>query len=154
MTRKTWDTGNLFAVPLADGTWTCGQVVGREAEVLNSVTCAFYRSRYGSPDSATISAVPDESNLIAVLFTTKDLLTRRTWKVVGNHPVSVPRAFFPHEDSRAQGWVGAKVIGSGIVQHFLNAFFGLERWDQMKDAHYFDRLLLRPELNPFRGVGA
>ena len=148
MRRKTWDVGNMFAVPLADGSYALAQVVGREAEVLNSITCAFYRTRVDAAALGTVKEVPNERDLIAVQFITKDLLTRRVWKVLGNYPVTLPRSVFPHEDKRNQRWIGAKMIGSGNMVHFLNAYFGLERWDQMKDPYYFDKLLLRPDLRP------
>ena len=148
MARKTWDVGNLFAIPLTDGGYSLGQVLGREGQVLNSITCAFYKTRLSASDLRSVQAVPDPDDLIAVQFITKDLLTRRVWKVLGNFPVTLPRAVLPHEDKREQGWIGAKVIGSGIMVHFLNAWFGLEPWDQMHDPNYFDQLLLRPGLRP------
>ena len=148
MGRKAWEVGNLFAVPLADGSHVCGQVVGHEPQVLNSITCAFYRTRVPAGQPLSFQHLPGHSELIAVQFTTKDLLTRRVWKVVGNQPVTLPSQLFPHEDKRGQSWVGAVVVGSGNMVHFLNAFFGLEPWNQMKDPQYFDRLLLRPDLKP------
>jgi hypothetical protein len=148
MARKTWETGNLFAVPLADGSFSLGQVVGREPQVLNSITCAFYRTRVAPSALESVTTVPDNRDLIAVQFTTKDLLTNRLWKVLANYPVTTPPSAFPHEDKRAGQWVGATVVGSGIIVHFLNAFFGLEPWHQMKDPHYFDHLLLRSDLKP------
>jgi hypothetical protein len=146
--RKKWETGNLFAVPLADGSYALAQVVGREKAVLNSVTCAFYRTRVRAQALSSLQGVPDQSELIAVQFTTKDLLTSGVWEVLGNYAVTLPRDLLPHEDKRSQGWVGATVVGSGIMAHFLNAFFGLEPWNQMKEPNYFDRLLLRPSLRP------
>jgi hypothetical protein len=149
MARKTWDIGNLFSVPLIDGSHALGQVVGREAEVLNSITCVFFRNRIGGDALTEVKGPPDCSDAIAVQFVTKDLLTRRIWKVLGDFAVCLPLDAFPHEDKRNSGWIGARVIGSGIVEHFLNAYFGLEPWTQMKDPAYFDRLLLRPDLRPF-----
>lgn len=148
MARKTWDIGNVFAVPLNDGSYALGQVVGREAQVLNSITCVFFRTRLREADLTSVRAAPDVDEVLAVQFITKDLLTRRVWKVLGTFPVLIPRELFPHEDKRTHGWIGATVIGSQIIVHFLNAWFGLERWDQMHDPRYFDSLLLRPELRP------
>ena len=148
MRRNTWDIGNLFAVPLSDGSSCLGQIVGREAQMLNSITCAFYRTRVDSAAIESPQGVPDQQDLIAVQFTTKDLLTRRIWKVLGNFPVTLPQSLFPHEDKRAQNWMGATMVGSGNIDHFLNAYFGLEPWDQMHDPEYFDSLLLLPASRP------
>ena len=46
------------------------------------------------------------------------------------------------------GWVGAKVIGSGNVNKFMNAYFGLSLWDDWHDPTYLDRLLVSPEKRP------
>lgn len=46
--------------------------------------------------------------------------------------------------------MGAKVIGSGNVERFLNAFYALTPWDQMKDPNYFDKFLLTSEHRPLR----
>jgi hypothetical protein len=146
--RKTWDIGNLFAVPLSDGSYSLGQVVGREAEMLNSITCAFYRTRVNRAAIESPRGVPDQKDLIAVQFTTQDLLTRRIWKVLGNFPVTLPQSLFPHEDKRGQNWIGATLVGSGNIVHFLNAYFGLEPWDQMRDPEYFDGLLLHQGARP------
>jgi hypothetical protein len=146
MRRKTWDAGNLFAIQLADGSYVLGQVVSVEPQLLDAVTCAFFRTRVDGPGLGSVTGPPDFEQAVAVQFVTKDLLASRVWKVLGNYPVTVPSRALPHEDKRASGWVGARIIGSGIITHFLNALFGLESWTQMKDPAYFDGLLLRPEL--------
>ena len=107
MRGKTWDIGNLFSVPLIDGSYALGQVVGCEAEVLNSITCAFFRNRIDSIALVEIKGPPDCSDAIAVQFVTKDLLTRRRWKVLGNFAVALQGDAFPHEDKRDSGWIGA-----------------------------------------------
>ena len=152
MAPKPLDIGTLFAVPLRDSTYALGQVVGREPALIDSVTCAFYRIRIASEPLASTAQLPSSDDLIAVHFVTKDLLTKRVWKVIGKFPVALAPELFPHEDKRSRGWVGARVIGSGIIVHFLNAYFGLEPWFQMQDPHYFDHLLLRPDMRP-EGLG-
>jgi hypothetical protein len=64
--RKTTDVGTVFAVPLSDGTFGLGQVVGREAQFFNSITVALYSRRLIEPelDSVT-SPPPDEKDLIS-----------------------------------------------------------------------------------------
>ena len=143
---KPTDIGTVFAVPLSDGSSVLGQVVGEQREVLNSVTCAFFNHR----TSSTSSDVPDLVTLhpIAIQFITRDLLNKRVWKPLDVRKVTVDKNLFPFEETRSKGWVGAKMIGSGIIINFLEAFFGLRPWDMMKDPAYFDRLLVSPELKP------
>jgi hypothetical protein len=154
--RKTWDTGNVFAVPLCDGTFTVGQVIGLEAP-LNSITVALYRTRHTEASLTRFTGLPTIEDLLALQFTTKDALTRRRWRVLGNHPVPVHPYPNPYEHLREHGWVGAKVVGSGNLVNFLEAYFRLSPWDQMLDPTYFDRLLVHPSLKPsnvvLRGPG-
>jgi hypothetical protein len=85
--------------------------------------------------------VPDDGELIAIQFTTKDSLTKRLWKVLGAHPVELPQHLFPHEDKRAQKWIGATMVGSGSMVNLLNAYFGLVPWNVMFEEDYYDHLL-------------
>ena len=40
--QKNWHLGDLFLVPLIDGSSVVGQIVGQERNVLNSVSCVFF----------------------------------------------------------------------------------------------------------------
>jgi hypothetical protein len=46
------------------------------------------------------------------------------------------------------GFVGASVHGSGILNEFVNAFYGLTPWDDWHDPYYLDHLLVSPEKKP------
>jgi hypothetical protein len=82
------------------------------------------------------------------VFSTRDLLDDGVWPVVGNRPVAVPKKLFLWEHTRSSGWVGAKVIGSGIPNELLDAFRGLAPWDAYKDPAYLDGLLVSPAKKP------
>lgn len=146
--RQHWRIGDWFKVPLSDGRAVIGRVVAQEREVLNSVTCAFYSVTIDSGDEPGGIASCDDDRLVACLFTTRDLIGSGTWKVIGHTDQRFGECFLPFEEKRKQGWVGAKVIGSAIVENFLNAFFGLLPWNSMADPNYFDRLLLHPSKKP------
>jgi len=47
------------------------------------------------------------------------------WVRVGNSDAYIPDSDFPYKDTIYNGWVGAKVIGSGIITSFLSAFYKL-----------------------------
>jgi len=146
--RQKWKVGDLFKIPLADGTASLGHIVARDDQMLNSVTCAFYDikvPRTCPPDAAPL---PDDGALIACLFTTHDLLNRGVWVVIGSAPVHLPREHLPYEDCRKRGWVGAKMHGSGIVRQFLDAYYRLAPWDDWADPAYLDRLLISPAKRP------
>jgi hypothetical protein len=62
----------------------------------------------------------------------------------------VARSDFPYEHLRKSGWVGAKIRGAGVVEEFINAFYGLLPWDSRYDPEYFDKLLISPAKRPSR----
>lgn len=141
---QAWEVGNVFQIPLGDGTSVGGQVVGYEAQVLNSVSIAVFDVRT-SNDS--LAELPVEK-LIAVLFTTRDMLDSGGWKVAGALPISISREQLPFESTRSNGFIGAKVIGSANVSKFAKAFYGLLPWELFADPDYFDKLLVRGVKRP------
>ena len=144
MKRQRPEIGDVFSIQLMDGEFATGQVVGREREVLNSITCAFFSAKHTRPSSTLNEA----GSLISCLFITSDLLRRGKWTIEGNDVISVPQEIQPYEHLRSSGWVGAKVIGSGIVERFLNAFHGLDYWDVWADPNYLDSLLICQNVKP------
>lgn len=150
MPRQVPNVGDAFLVPLDDATGCLGQIVEIEREVLNSVTAAFFGLRLPSPPSETELADLVASAPIACLFVTRDLFNAGLWARVGRAPVRLEDSLLPHRDARRRAWVGARVIGSGIVEKFLNAYFGLREWDEMNDPKYYSKLLLPGVVGPAR----
>lgn len=148
LTKQKWTAGDIFAVPLSDGSSIIGQVLAHEPEAMNSVACAFF----DAPPDADAATTTDPLNAFSVLLVTRDALDKGGWKIIGHESVSLPRAKFPHESLRPKGFVGAKVVGSGIVAKFLHAFRGLSPWDAMADQDYFDNLLTDSAKRPARLV--
>ena len=146
--RQRWQVGDLFKIALSDGSAALGHIVAREAEVLNSVTCALFDIKVPESCPPECPPFPGEEALIACLFTTHDLLNRGTWPIIGQVASQLPISCFPFEDCRKKGWVGAKVIGSGNVRTFLDAFYRLAPWDDWADPNYLDRLLISPQKKP------
>ncbi len=140
--------GDTFIVPLAASSVAPGHIVAREAEALNSVTCAFYDQRLRNPTTRDVSSCLTADRLIACLFTTRDLLDRGSWRILGHESPNIPKNLLPNEHTRRKGWVGAKIIGSGNVEEFLNAFHCLVPWDHWADPLYLDRLLIHPSKKP------
>jgi hypothetical protein len=144
--RQQWRVGDVFLVPTRDTQAVLAQVVGQEAGVLNSATCAFFDQRI--PRASEWTGILPVQKVFSVLFVTRDLLDSGAWRVLGHQPVRVPREMFPYENLRDAGFVGAKVIGSGIVMEFLDAFYRLVPWDDWKDPHYLDGLLISAAKKP------
>ena len=146
--KVEWSVGDLFLVRTADGQHVLGQIVGCEPSVLNSVSVAFFDQRFPSPEVASAGAEPDPSKAFSIVFSTRDLLDSGVWGVIGRREVGIPRSLLPFESLRANGFVGAKVIGSGNLITLLNAYYGLAPWDSFHDPEYLDRLLVNPAAKP------
>jgi len=142
------DIGNIFGVPLSNGNFVIGQIVGRETDVLNSVTCAFYSKQVDIVQKNENGVSISNEDLISVQFVTPDQIKNKNWKILGNIKVTIPKKFMPYENTRKHGWVGAKVIGSGIMCKFIEAYFGYDYWDQMHDPDYFTKLLIETKPIP------
>lgn len=146
--KQNWTVGDVFLVKTNDGKSVIGQIVAQEQHVLNCVSCAFFDWRISEePEIMGLQTLPLKK-MFSILFVTRDLLDNGVWRIVGHLPVIVPKELFPYENLRQGGFVGAKVIGSGIINEFLNAYYALTPWDDWKDPEYLDKLLLSPDKKP------
>jgi immunity protein 26 of polymorphic toxin system len=147
--RQAWSVGDIFTIQLKDGQHGLGQVVSQERRLLNSVGVAVFDCRVPSSAAASVTE-PMVASAFAILFTTRDLPDSGAWRVVATGAVRLPKHLLPYEDLRASGFVGAKVVGSGILTKLFNAFYALAPWDDWHDPHYLDGLLLSPDKKPHR----
>lgn len=145
--RTKWKVGDIFVVPQTDGESSIGQIVGQEPDALNSVICAFYDFRL-QPNREMPNALPAE-RVISILFVTRDLLDSGDWSIIGHtEPANLRLISASLEDSKQKKFVGVKIIGSGNVIRFLNAYFGLAPWDDWSDPNYLDGFLISPDKKP------
>lgn len=78
--KQKWDIGSVFLLPLEDGDSCIGQVIGREAHVLNSAVIALFDFK-GAWAHGNIPSLGLDG-LFSALFVTRDLLDSGRWKVV------------------------------------------------------------------------
>jgi hypothetical protein len=144
--KQKWQAGENFLVPLKDGTFAQGQVVISAMEAMNSALCVFSSARYH--EKPLFLHAPKLEDSIAVLFVTRDWLDSGRWQVVSNEPNVWSADYINFDTLEEKGFVGSKIIGSAIVENFLNAFHCLEPWNDFHDPRYLDGLLLSPNLKP------
>lgn len=143
--KQKWGIGDVFLVPLSDKTYTVGQVIGIEKEALNSAICGFSLVKVEDKQTAFTFSSDD---FISVLFVTTDLLDSGDWPIVSNlEPVNVYN-YFDIDRLRAEGFIGVKVTGSGIVIKFMDACFGYYPWNGFYQSNYLDQFLLSPDKKP------
>ena len=148
MPKQVPKAGDLFLVPLDDGTSVVGQVLETAPIVMNSITCAFFDRRLSALDSAPVADAFTKSSVLSCQFVTRDAFGRGRWIRIGNGPPALTEEDLPFRETARGGWVGAKVVGSGIMASFLNAYFGLRDWREMKDPTYYDQLLFGARSGP------
>jgi hypothetical protein len=146
--KQSWKIGDAFSVETEDGRNVLGQIVGQEPRALNSVTVVFFDFRFERGYQLTSCEGLQADNIFSAVFTTRDLLDSGVWKIIGHFPIDIPQELRPNESLRDKGFVGAKVIGSGVITEFLNAFYALRPWDDWKKPDYLDSLLVGPEKKP------
>jgi hypothetical protein len=141
LARQIPKVGDVFTVPLDDGSHTLGQVVETDPILMNSITCVFYDARSFDVQIDILEAL-GEVNPIACQFVTRDQFNKGKWRRIGRVTPTFSQKQYPYRETRKNGWIGAKVIGSGIINDFLSAFYGLRDWEEMKDPKYYSTLML------------
>jgi len=145
--KRAWSIGDIFCIPLSDGTYSIGQVVGQEPEALNSVICVFFSRRLGTVP-IQLDGQLSERELLSVLFVTRDLLDSGDWQVFCRTEPFPIRKYINVSALKAAGFVGVDIIGSGIVMKFLNAYHNLYPWNGFYEPDYLDRLLVSADKKP------
>ena len=145
--RQIATVGDVFLVPLSDGRFVVGQVLETRPILMNSITCAFFDKPISRAEEAVFPLLRD--SVVACQFVTRDSFVKGRWpRIRRAAPPLIPQADLPYRNTEASGWIGAKVIGSEIIVKFLDAYFGLGDWTEMKDPAYYERLLFKGRRPP------
>ncbi len=144
--KQTYAIGDVFFIRLDDGDVVPGQVIGQEGAALNSVTIALFDRK--GPLEGIASQELDPDAIFSMLFVTRDLLDEGEWPVVAHRASMVPAERRPYEDLRGKGFIGARIRGSGNVESFVNAFYGLQLWDDWYDPNTLDDYLVSIDKKP------
>ncbi len=139
MRQKIAD-GDVFLIPLADGTFSIGQVIRAKTGVMGSTICALFNLRGDRP--RIDAGLLDPALIVAVQFVTSESLKKGQWPIARNESVTFEvNDYLRVAELEAKAWVGARVIGSAIIDSLMNAWFGLRPWDDWHDPGYLDKLL-------------
>ncbi|WP_330986332.1 MULTISPECIES: Imm26 family immunity protein [Enterobacterales] len=145
--KQSWGVGDMFTVPLSDGTYCIGKVVGFEPEALNSTICAFYAHHVVKKPDSEINLTDNE--LISVLFVTRDLLDSGDWEVFTKCCNEFPLGNYINlRELRDKKYIGVRSIGSGNIIELFNAYYSLAPWNAFYDPNYLDSLLVSPDKKP------
>ena len=129
--KKTWSVGDVFTIPLSDGSYGFGQILFEKYKI--GVNCALFE--YKSPTMDKPVKEICRTKLISTLDTTSNLLDNFHWKVMGSlKPVAEVKAF------------GSTSYSPNALDHLLEAYFGLAPWNDSKKENYYDEMLLPGKL--------
>jgi len=144
--KQQWGIGDVFIVPQKDGMWSIGQVL--DLMMPNVVTCAFYDIRCSS-DCLDVRLPLPFDKVISSLTVPRWNLDLGAWKVIiRGQPVMLEKKYWANEQFRQRDWVGSHTYTPPVVEGFLNAFYGLEPWDDYYDPNILDSLLISPDKKP------
>jgi hypothetical protein len=137
---KEWQTGDVFSIPLLNGTFAFGQVLDKKY-----CTCALFNLQ---SDNSTL---PQEQfkrlQPISILHLSNgDLLNNGHWNILYNQTVTLN----PNSGSGGRfGDIGSSSHGQcGAMTDLANAYWGLEPWNVLYREGYYDELLLKGLTRP------
>ena len=137
---KEWNTGDVFAIPLTDKSFSFGQVLDKKY-----CTCVLFDIR---SDNAVLN-VSEFKRLkpISILHLSNgDLLNSGQWQILFNENVTLN----PSSGSGGKfGTVGASSYGQcGAMTDLADAYWGLTPWNVLYDENYYDKILLKGITRP------
>ena len=131
---KPWCLGDVFAVPLSDGSNAFGQVLWSPAEV-KAPTCALFEHR--APEANADLEEVLTSRTLSITHESSEPLDAGRWSVIGRHDVIDDPFGGP---CSKPGEVGA--IHSNTLESLAHAWWGLFPWNSWYKANYLDFYLL------------
>ena len=146
---RRWNVGDVFAVPLIDGSLGFGQVLWEQdfaaGSGLRAPTCALFELHASAAPGDLDEVVT--SRTIAILHEPSRALDSARWQVLGNRPP----ANAPFSGPCGQpGKVGA--VSGDHLEQLANAYHGLAPWNAYYKDDYLDFYLLPGITRPASAV--
>jgi Immunity protein 26 len=127
--KQKWKVGDVFQIPLENGTYAFGQVVWKSDT--NPVCGLLDINKTDVPTLEEIIRNP----FISILSLTPNSLDNHSWKVFGSMDVSVQKKDVPRKFKTTD-------FTSGILEELANAFYGVTPWNVSAEEDFFDQILL------------
>lgn len=147
--RVKWEFGDIFAVPLTDGSFGACQAA---YDVMpHVVDCAFFSLRFHTLPVQAPAVTPED--VIALLAVWKNPLKNGSWPKIGHASPVLPASSFPNQllIQKANG-VGVKHSNEPLIEGFLSAWHALQPWNTLYEEDYYDKLLAPGVVRPANAV--
>lgn len=142
---KPWDTGDVFIVPLNDGSYTIGQVLSKK-----HCTCVVYDFRTLTQPTITKAEFKVLKPISILHLSNGDLLNNGHWGILLNEKVTL------NSDSGHGGRFGEigslSYGGCGVLSDLADAYWGLTPWNTLYEEDYYDKMLLKNVSRPNTAV--
>jgi hypothetical protein len=136
--------GNLFAIPLLDGSRAVGQLVER-ISFPGAALCAFYSYRLFPDAQANRSLDMRASEVISIQFVPIRPIEKCEWEVIGQLQPTNGHLRPDRDALRLANYVGMTVPNTNMMEAFLNAFHGLSPWEIGSDKDFLRCLSIKYE---------
>ncbi|WP_066073431.1 Imm26 family immunity protein [Neobacillus soli] len=127
--KQKWKVGDIFQIPLEDGTYAFGQIVWKN--YTQPVCGLFDINKKVVP---TLEEIIDNP-FISILTLTTTSIDNHSWKVIGNMNVEIQKDEVPKS-------IDNESFSSGLLQDLANAFYGITPWNIYAEEDCFDQMLL------------
>lgn len=144
--RLKWSPGDLFAVPLSDGTFGLVQAIAPVEKW--AVDFALLACRLPKPE---LAKMPESSDAVGVCASWRTAITGGHLAFVGHCELLIPMEACPNQQLIAAGAIGVTHVDWGLLQDFLSAYHGLFPWN-LYPAFEFDSYLLQGVVRPAKAI--
>jgi hypothetical protein len=122
-----WKVGDVFSLKLKDETFMFGQIIDTHLTHKSPTCCLFEIKK--KTDQVTYKELI-ESRIISIENTDNEYLSNKTFKILFN--------VAPLANAKVSK---KRIIGDSTLLNLCNAYYGLEPWNVLYDATYYDKML-------------
>lgn len=139
--KSNFQIGDVYAIPLIDGSWTLGQICFLlEVEGYYSISMAFFNYKFISIESLNEQIDTLDLSCPFTAFTiTGETIKKKIWILIAHKMVHYVNFCVEYKKKNSWGWI------DGIEREMnwiLEMYFGIYPWDAFADKKYMDKLLL------------
>lgn len=135
--RSRWKPGNVYALPLTDGSFGIAQAIVASPGLPGVINVAVFDDRY--PTLAECRNTVARERLIALLGTWRAEMNGGWWALVEWAEPCVRADEFPN--LQLKSLVGHTHHSGGVIENLVSAYHGLLPWNANYREDYYDVLL-------------
>jgi len=139
--KVKYRVGDVFLIPSSRYGCYVGQVAVDIASEIGALFCFIFDKKVSHEDECEYLDLKC-SDIISANLITPELIKHGVWKVCRNMPVPMHPALHELEIARRHGFVGSRVVGSGLVAEYLDTFYGVIDVNRWPDPKYVWRFFL------------